>query len=361
MIDFIPLEHYGRVYYTILAAFIGSFAIMLSRYPRAVVAHPGVKNNVVLLWGWACVVILVLLLGLRPISFSFGDMGNYYKQFRVYEYGGELGTSDVLFEAMMWAFARYMNAGSFFFACIVLYLLPLAVAFRRLLGQYWPLAFFLAAAHFDFYGYGVNGIRQGVASSLMLLALTSKGVRSWLLVGAAIGFHGSLVVPAIAYAMTLVFRKPRYYFYGWGICLLATSVYSGFGDLIFSSSFSDDRLDRYVDMDSGLLEQFSKVGFRFDFLAYGLLPILLGYYVVIVRGIRDESYVRLLQVYLTANAVWLLMIRTPISNRVAYLSWFLMGILIAYPLVRYKIFKDQHLVYVAILLVMFSYTLVRNI
>ena len=361
MIDFIPLGSYARVYYVILALFIGSLSVMLAGHPKAVIATPGIRNDVVRTWGWACVAVIVVLLGLRPISAVFGDMGNYYRHFEAYRMGARLVEGDIIFEGWLWLFARFLNAPLFFFVCLTIYLVPLVLACRRMFGVYWPLAFFLAAAHFDFYGYGVNGIRQGMASSLFLLALTFGGFRSWVLVLLAVGFHGSLVVPAVAYAMTYLFRDPRYYFAGWAICLVATSVYGGFGEIILASGFGEGRLDTYTEVDSEFLEQLSKIGFRWDFLIYSLPPIALGYYLVMWRGIRDQPYMRMLQIYLAANAVWLLMIRTPVSNRVAYLSWFLMGLLIAYPLVRHRLFKAQHLVYVAILLAMFGYTFFRNI
>jgi hypothetical protein len=361
VIDFIPLESYTRVYYLILAAFVSSLSIMLLNHPKAVIATPGIRNDVVRIWGWACVAIMIVVLGLRPISFAFGDMGNYYKQFQAYQAGAELGQRDLLFEGGLWLYARYLTAPLFFLSCLLLYLVPLIAAFRRLLGAYWPLAFFLAVAHFDFYGYGVNGIRQGIASSLFLLALTTRGLSSWLLMACSVGVHGSLIVPFLGYLLTLCLKRPGYYFTGWLICLAATSIYAGFGELIFSTGFGGERLDKYSSVDSEFLDQLSKVGYRFDFLIYSLPPILLGYYLVVVRGVRDYPYLRMLQIYLTSNAVWLLMIRSPISNRIAYLSWFLMGVLIAYPLVRHRLFKGQHFVYVGVLIAMFGYTFFSKI
>lgn len=361
MIDFIPLEHYSRVYYYMLAAFIGCLAIMLVRHPKAVIFHSGIHNNIVRALGWVCVASMLLLLGLRPISYAFGDMGNYYKQFVAYQSGEALGAGDYLFELAMWFFARYLNAPLFFFTCFTLYIIPLVIALRKLLGVYWPLGFFLFAAHFDFYGYGVNGIRQGIASSLFLYALTLRPLRAWLVISVAIGIHASLVVPAIAYALTFVIRAPAHYFAGWSLCLIATIASPAFGEQIMSSGLGGGRLDQYVDVGDWFLEQFSRVGFRLDFLIYSLPPIVLGYYLVMVRKIADQPYLRILQVYLAANAVWLLMIRTPTSNRIAYLSWFLMGFLVAYPLIRHRIFKGQHLVYVSFLLVFFGYTFYRNL
>ena len=43
-----------------------------------------------------------------------------------------------------------------------------------------------------------------------------------------------------------------------------------------------------------------------------------------------------------ANAFWILIIRANFSNRFAYLSWFLMAPVIAYPMLRYKLFPNQY-------------------
>jgi hypothetical protein len=43
-----------------------------------------------------------------------------------------------------------------------------------------------------------------------------------------------------------------------------------------------------------------------------------------------------------ANTFWILVIRANFSNRFAYLSWFLMAIVIAYPLLKVKFWDDHY-------------------
>lgn len=361
MITFIPLHLYVVTYYALMLFFIGTLCVMLWTHPKAVVAQPGIRNQVVQMWGWACLVLLIVLLGLRPISFAFGDMGNYYKHFLAYEAGKELGEGDIVFESALWLFANYANAALFFFFCTVLYLVPIAVTTRKLLDQYWPLAFFMVAAHVDFYGYGVNGIRQGVASSVFLLALVTPRPLSWALVACSVGLHGGFILPAAAFVLTGMIKDPRLYFAGWLACLAATSAWGGFGEAFATAGIGGEALDKYMTTDQQTLQQFSKVGFRFDFLAYSAIPIVIGYYFVIVRKFRDAPYLRMLSIYLTCNAVWLLMIRTTASNRVAYLSWFMMGLVIAYPLIKWRAFRGQHIIFVCLLLVLFGYTVIHQL
>ena len=68
-----------------------------------------------------------------------------------------------------------------------------------------------------------------------------------------------------------------------------------------------------------------------------MMPILLGYYVVIKRGISNRTYLILLNTYTLANAFWVMVIRANFSNRFAYLSWFMFPIVLAYPLFKFNI------------------------
>ena len=86
---------------------------------------------------------------------------------------------------------------------------------------------------------------------------------------------------------------------------------------------------------------FSHTGFRWDFLLYSMMPIVLGYYVVIKRGIQDRTYTILLNTYTLANAFWVMVIRANYSNRFAYLSWFMYPIVLAYPLLRLDVWGDM--------------------
>ena len=48
----------------------------------------------------------------------------------------------------------------------------------------------------------------------------------------------------------------------------------------------------------------------------------LGIFIVKKNYIEDQLYVKMCNIYLLANAIWILVIRANFSNRFAYLSWF---------------------------------------
>ena len=70
------------------------------------------------------------------------------------------------------------------------------------------------------------------------------------------------------------------------------------------------------------------IGFRWDFLLYGSVPILEGIYFVFKRKYNNQFYCILLSTYILTNAFWVLINEVPFSDRFAYLSWFMMPLLL---------------------------------
>ena len=361
MIDFIPLQHYATVVYSVILAFIASLCVMLFTHRSAVMYQPNIRNDVVRIWGWSCFILLILLLGLRPISYAFGDMGNYNKHFLAMQASGEFRGTDPLFDSLMWLFSQFLNAPLFFFFCAVVYLVPILVASRKMLQQYWPLAFFFTIAQFDFYGYGVNGLRQGMAASVFLLAVVAdRKWQAWIWAALAIGLHKSFAIPAAVLLLVQFNRNPRYYLAGWGAFLVVAAALPGIGTRLSASAMMAGDYDQYVDPGKYFTEQLSQVGFRLDFLLYSLLPIGVGGYFLFRKKVNDPFYSKLYCLYVGCNAFWLIMMHTAVSNRIAYLSWFLMGFVVAYPLVRFRGLPGQHQIFSVLLLVFYLFTFVTH-
>jgi hypothetical protein len=88
-------------------------------------------------------------------------------------------------------------------------------------------------------------------------------------------------------------------------------------------------------------QYFSSTGFRWDFLLYSSAPVAMIWYVTYYRRFSDPEYTAIANAYLLSNAFWIMVIRAAFSNRFAYLSWFIYPMVIAYPLLRMNIWKDQ--------------------
>ncbi len=350
MLDFIALNAYQGVFkwsVFIVAAFFAMKSLLM----KAEIPHPRYRNN-----KYPGIIVLVLflflfmLVSLRPISYAFGDMGNYYKAFIEYQSGLPLREGDIIFEYLMKFFSATFSAELFFFFCSCVYFFPILWACIRIFGRLWPYAFIFIASQFDFYSYSVNGIRNGMAASVFILALSYQGIRSWALVVVAVGLHKSLMLPAMAYGLVYFYANSRFYLALWVSCLLMSIFYSGFGDWISSSGLVDDRFKSYLEFGNEFDSRFAAVGFRLDFVLYSLLPILVGYYFLILKRMPSVFYRHIFCIYLVSNAFWLLVIRMPFSNRFAYLSWFMAGLVIAYPFLKMASHKGHNVAYVALLM-----------
>ena len=103
-----------------------------------------------------------------------------------------------------------------------------------------------------------------------------------------------------------------------------------------------------------------KVGFRWDFLVYSASAVYAAWFFIYKKKFNDLLYSQFVNIYLTANAFWILVIRANFSNRFAYLSWFMMGLIIIYPLLKVKFYNNQNQVIGLILLVYCFFSFLLN-
>lgn len=236
-------------------------------------------------------------------------------------------------------FIHTITAGSvtLFFICIAaLYVINTYIFCKRISYQDSMMLLVAAIITYGFYNYGTNIIRSGLAISLVLLSFYQFSQKKYwqiaVLTILAVLFHKSMVIPIFAYACALIFKNAKYNIFIWVACLAVGYV---FGEIIsyFAAEIfltADERVEQYLLTD----DRGYQVGFRLDFIAYSVIPIVFGFYYTIKKKYEDKLYNTLFNTYLIANAGWLLMIRMPYSDRFAYLSWFLFPFLLLLPLVQ---------------------------
>ncbi len=362
MINFVPLSYYTPLYYhTILFVIVITWVHTQSFSGFSKDTHD--FNRKV---GWALFWFVLLYMGLRPISYVFGDMGNYATVFRIYASGGYPGiTQDIGFYTMMKLVSYFKSPGLFFFVVSALYVLPVYIAAKRWFPNYYYFAFLILIASFSFWTFGTNGLRNGVATSLMLLAFSyyDKKLVMYMLFLLAYSFHSSMLLPIIAYFITIFVRNPRVYFFGWFISIILSIFMGTFweGFFIRLGFGQEDKLQTYFGEKEEYIEQFAYAGFRWDFLVYSGLAVLISYYFIFVKRINDKHYIQLTNIYLLANAFWILVIRASFSNRFAYLSWFMMGIIIIYPFLKKVYWRNQFSIIGFITILYFSFTYFMNV
>lgn len=313
-------------------------------------------------------IFYILLYGFRPISgYYFGDTSNYaasYEMLQTYGTFNAAGLIDVgadwLFNIVMLLSAQVIDVNVFFVIVISFYIMLMYAGCRKLDLWHGATLMLFCIGAFSFYTYSVNGIRNGVACSIVILALAGvcKGERVWPIILAflAIGCHKSTALPLLAMFFTYFVRNPKYMFSVWIAALLLSLLIGEQIEVLLTLISYDDRLAANLTLDDADGVELEH-RFRWDFLLYSSMPIILGAYTLFVRKIYNNTYLILLGTYIYANAFWLLAIRAIFSNRIAYLSWFLYPIVLAYPLLNLPVFEKNHSQKAAwILLAHFSFT-----
>ncbi len=355
MIDFVPLENYSNYYYyflLILVLFIWFFANSIE------ITNITYQKKLQLL-GFIIVVIITLYMGLRPISGRyFGDTQQYFLQFERYKNNifNVKDKKEFAFDNLMIFSSKYFEVHTFLLLCAILYILPLYFACKKIFNQFWFYPFMMLVVSFSFWSAGTNGVRSAIASSFIILSISRKNIYYQLFfIVIAIGFHQSIIIPAVAYLLTLKFNNTKYFFIFWLICIPISLITTNFFQTFFASLFNFDKLNEYLLYDDAAKE-FSRNGFRWDFLLYSSTGVFSGLFFIYKKKYSDFLYKRIFNIYLFSNGIWILVIRAQFSNRFAYLSWFMLGLVISYPFLKKVYFKEQHRILVNILFIYFLFT-----
>lgn len=294
----------------------------------------------------------IIFFGFRPIAVCFGDTGVYAGKYELLQNfgifnleGSEDVGSDWLFYTLMRSCAQVMNVHFFFAIIMFLYIVMMFAGCRKIDHHHSALLMLFCIGAFSFYTYSVNGIRNGVACSITIMAMgcICNDKKIWALVWSfvAIGFHKSAALPVAAMFFSYFMSKPKSMYVTWLGTIIVSLLLGEFIETILVLLNFDERLAENLqnnDADGLVLEH----RFRWDFLLYSSMPIILGWYTIFKRQLFDKTYLILLGTYIYANSFWVLAIRGMFSNRIAYLSWFIYPIVLAYPLVKFPVFKNHH-------------------
>lgn len=310
-------------------------------------------------------VLLILFIGLRPINGRFfGDMAGYawsYKNLSDYaclvDFGKDwlFGVYTVFCKSMAWPVELY------FLGIELGYIGSLVWACKNLLWESTWTALLFCISAFSFFTYGVNGLRNGLACSMIILAISFVAqYRNYfvaiLIAFCAMGIHRSTTLPIVSCIGALaIIKRPKIALYIWLAAIPVSLIAENSIIDMFTEFGFDDRMDRYKVLN--LNESFSSTGFRWDFLLYSAMPVLLTWYVhkrVDETGgykedestaLADATSMRVFNIlsgtYILANSFWILVITANFSNRFAYLSWFLYPVVLAYAFLRLHIWNDQ--------------------
>lgn len=292
--------------------------------------------------------IMAFWLGFRPIDGGYGDTYGYAI---VYDRGisyGNSGEDEWGFGMIMDYCRPFFDASGFFVIIALGYFLCTAFAMKKLLNGNAYVGFLIFLGAFSTFSYATNGIRNGLACSILTIAIVlvarDRNFRSLifaaLLAFVAMTIHRSTILPIMCLCCAVLIKNRKIPFYFWILSIfIFFTVGNSIGNYLSSLGF-DDRMTNYLNATESY-SQLNKTGFRPDFLLYSVMPIVLGYYVIFKKELKSRVYELLLFTYIFSNSVWVMIMNISFSNRFAYLSWFLYPIVLAYPCFEMNIWNQS--------------------
>lgn len=347
-IDFIPAYYYTTVYYTTLIVITWFTVLYYIGAASQRILHA--EGSPIQTAAFILAVVITLFLGLRQASYEFGDAPLYAMDYL----SGRMDYMPVsLEEEWLWGsiagFCRSMgfSVNEYFLFIEVFYIGGMLISSWILMRKNLWIAMLFFFTAFQVFSFGTNGIRNGMACAVEMVAIAlvvdqgAKRILSFFLMFLALGIHRSTMLPsAAAISSIYLFKNTKWAIRFWiasiFISLVAGSAVTDF----FVSLGFDDRMANYS-IEASEEMGFSRVGFRWDFWLYSLFPVIMIWYITRHRNFNNVVYNTISNVYLLCNAFWIIVIRAQFSNRFAYLSWFIYPIIIAFPLLRMNLWKDQ--------------------
>lgn len=300
-------------------------------------------------WAWPVAIFYVVLLSLRNLNDYFDCRTQILL---MHEYASHW-VDHVEHREPLWRGLLIFSGCNGYFALPFLlsaaaYIGLTLAALRRLTPRNPLMALLLFAGSMFYFTYATHAVRNGLACSIMLTIISlvaTAGLHRaahWGAAGVlaliAVGIHTSVLLPLAALCAAIwIVKQFSTALIIWLAAIVLSLAAGHFGDPVSHLCAQlniDYRFQYYA-------ERFWLGGnqgtFRWDFLLYSALPVLFGLYVMVLRGISNPVYSLLLRTYLLANAGWVLFIHISISDRFAYLSWFMWPLLWAYPLLQMRI------------------------
>ena len=310
--------------------------------------------------GEICLLLfLILFIGFRPVSYVFVDMMNYIG-FYIYLEGSPFifnpDAENKIFDNLFSFLAAHsMGYTTFFVVIAVIYFTGIYICCRKLFPKDTFIAFLVYLGAFSTFSYATNGVKAGAAASIFLMALAfrEKWWLSILLLLISWGFHHSMMLCVAAYVVVSIYKNPKAYLLFWLFCLLIALLHIGFFQELFAG-MADERGADYL---TATEDWGGKSGFRYDFVLYSATPVAVGWWIIFKKKIISDRYNILLNVYLLTNGIWMLCMYASFTNRIAYLSWFMLPIVLIYPFINEKVSSRQDKYLSRIALAHLSFTL----
>lgn len=346
----IPIEYYKDAYYFITVVF-SLIALLPLLFNYSIETYPNLNRKLAVV---TLLIISILFIGLRDPYESwhfFGDTSVYTLKYDQFKNGMFEINHDYVFYYIMQFFAQTLQAPielyyTFIAACYVI--LPI-MTFKKWFGKHFVFIVILNLSMVSFFPFGINTVRSGLATALFLFALSyffSKKSVMYMIMVLSLFIHISMILPISVFIFGTFLKNIRFSIYFWFVSvilnLLVGTQIEYYASLLSSqiNFLKDDRFDLLYDHDV-ISEVFLTTSFRIDFVLYGAIPIIYAYWFINRLKFQDKLYNILVNTYIICNAIWILLMYRYFTDRLAYLSWFLMSVILFYPVLKSKLHKNQ--------------------
>lgn len=292
-------------------------------------------------------IAMILFIGLRPQHRLFVDMSNYNMSFmmlrgRVFEFNPD-ATNRIFDNFMYYMATNGYDIAIFFFIMAAVYFGALYISSRKLFPYDTLYAIVIYLGAFSTFSYGTNGIKAGAAATVFLCALgyNKRKLVCILLLLASIGIHHSMILLVVAFVICFFYRNPKVYIYGWFVALLLALAHVTYFQQLLGG-MADEGGAEYLTLEGVSSSALYVTGFRFDFVFYSFFPIATGSYAIFRHGYKSSFYNWIFCTYVLANAVWMLCMYANFTNRIAYLSWLMLPVVLVYPFFDKQFVSKQY-------------------
>ena len=343
----ISAQYYSHIYIWLVTILSIIVFVQYSGHSSSRLSTSGNHSSLVII---VISVFMTLFLGLRPVSEQFFvDMANYARDYSLIlgqPFVFEWNTDNKLFDNLFAFLASSHVPIEFFFLLIAaIYFIGISFACSKLFPKDKIAALLVYLGAFSTFSYGTNGIKAGAAASLFLvaLALYQNKQRIWMLLFLllSIGFHHSMIMPVVCFIICLFVRDSKLFFILWIVSLLIAAFHVTIFQEFFGS-IADEQGAGYLLGTDGNTRKDILGGFRIDFILYSTVPIFVGWLAVFRKRIISRQYTFLLNLYTMSNSIWLLCMYADFTNRIAYLSWLMLPIVLIYPFLNERWGKAQY-------------------
>lgn len=309
------------------------------------------------------VAAVTLFIGFRPIHWIFVDTVNYAGSYERVITGEATKLED---PEPVWTFIMnwFANNGfevNYWFAFICFLSISFVVCYcKNLMPNHLILLLFCCMTGFSFFAGLVNGIRNNLAICIFIYGFSiyfakrdfKSLIISLLVAVPAYLVHNSVIILLVAFVGSVfIVKTTRFALIIWFGAILVTLIWGPSLSETITILSEDERAMRYLDQGlEGSMGDDNISRFRFDFLLYSSIPVMLGWYITIKRKIHDSKYQLILNTYIISNAIWIVFMYVAFTNRFASLSWSLFGVAMCYPLVKIPIWENKQTRNVALLL-----------